>query len=62
MVESPYNLIPLNCGHCSIGKNHLLGDPYSDGDRVGFTLYELDLRKHDYVILNLAGQLSARHR
>lgn len=26
---------------------------------VGFTLYELDLRKHDYVILNLSGQLHA---
>lgn len=26
---------------------------------VGFTLYELDLRKHDYVILNLSGQLRA---
>ncbi len=26
---------------------------------VGFTLYELDLRKHDYVILNLTGQLRA---
>ncbi len=26
---------------------------------VGFTLYELDLRKHDYVVLNLAGQLRA---
>jgi HD-GYP domain-containing protein (c-di-GMP phosphodiesterase class II) len=26
---------------------------------VGFTVYELDLRKHDYVILNLAGQLRA---
>ncbi len=26
---------------------------------VGFTLYELDQRKHDYVVLNLAGQLSA---
>lgn len=24
---------------------------------VAFTLYELDLRRHDYVILNLAGQL-----
>ena len=24
---------------------------------VGFTLYELELRKHDYVILNLTGQL-----
>jgi HD-GYP domain-containing protein (c-di-GMP phosphodiesterase class II)/HAMP domain-containing protein len=24
---------------------------------VGFTLYELNLRRHDYVILNLAGQL-----
>lgn len=24
---------------------------------VGFTLYELDLRKHDYEILTLAGQL-----
>jgi len=24
---------------------------------VAYTLYELDLRKHDYVILNLAGQL-----
>ncbi|BCB25707.1 hypothetical protein SKTS_05930 [Sulfurimicrobium lacus] len=24
---------------------------------VGFTLYEVDLRKHDYEILNLAGQL-----
>ena len=26
---------------------------------VGFTIYELDLRKHDYVILNLSGQLRA---
>ncbi len=26
---------------------------------VGFTLYAMDLRKHDYVILNLAGQLRA---
>ncbi len=26
---------------------------------VGFTIYELELRKHDYVILNLAGQLRA---
>lgn len=26
---------------------------------VGYTLYELDLRKHDYVILNLSGQLRA---
>ncbi len=26
---------------------------------VGYTLYELDLRKHDYVVLNLAGQLRA---
>ncbi len=25
---------------------------------LGFTLYELDLRKHDYVILNLTGRLS----
>ncbi|OIO59110.1 MAG: hypothetical protein COX57_10180 [Alphaproteobacteria bacterium CG_4_10_14_0_2_um_filter_63_37] len=24
---------------------------------IGFTLYEVELRKHDYVILNLAGQL-----
>jgi hypothetical protein len=24
---------------------------------VAFTLYELNLRRHDYVILNLAGQL-----
>lgn len=24
---------------------------------AGFTLYEVDLRKHDYEILNLAGQL-----
>lgn len=23
---------------------------------AGFTLYEIDLRKHDYEILNLAGQ------
>lgn len=26
---------------------------------VGFTIYELGLRKHDYVILNLSGQLRA---
>ena len=26
---------------------------------VGFTIYELNLRKHDYVILNLSGQLRA---
>ena len=24
---------------------------------IGATIYQLDLRKHDYVILNLAGQL-----
>jgi len=27
------------------------------GGVVGFTLYEIDLRKHDYAILNLSGQL-----
>lgn len=34
-----YQLMPLNCGECRIGENHLFGDPHSDDDRVDFTLY-----------------------
>lgn len=32
---------------------------FSAAGSVGFTIYELGLRKHDYVILNLSGQLRA---
>lgn len=39
-AETPvYRLIPMNVGECSVGENHLLGDPYSDETRVPFTLY-----------------------
>jgi len=35
----PFRLIPLNTGECLLGKNHVLGDPYSDDERVPFTIY-----------------------
>jgi glyoxylase-like metal-dependent hydrolase (beta-lactamase superfamily II) len=38
-AEPSFRLIPLNVGECTIGKNHVLGDPYSDDERVAFTLY-----------------------
>ena len=34
-----YRLIPLDCGRCTVGENHLLGDPHSDDNRVELTLY-----------------------
>lgn len=39
MTTPTYRLVPLHCGYCTLGKNHLLGDPYSDDDRVPFLLY-----------------------
>lgn len=39
MIPPLYRVIPLNCGQCRLGQNHVLGDPYSDDDRVDFTLY-----------------------
>lgn len=32
-------LLPLHCGQCTLGENHVLGDPHSDEDRVDFGLY-----------------------
>ncbi len=39
MGTKPYRLTPLNCGQCTLGQHHLLGNPYRDDDRVDFTLY-----------------------
>jgi glyoxylase-like metal-dependent hydrolase (beta-lactamase superfamily II) len=32
-------MIPLHCGECLLGENHVLGNPFSDDDRIPFTLY-----------------------
>lgn len=38
--ETPkYRITPLNTGLCYMGKNHVLGDPYTDDERVPFALY-----------------------
>lgn len=29
----------MHVGQCTLGRNHVLGDPHSDEDRVDFTLY-----------------------
>ncbi len=39
MPSDPFRLVPMNVGECLLGENHLLGDPYSDDQRVAFTLY-----------------------
>jgi len=39
MPDNVHRLMPLNVGECTLGENHLLGDPYSDDQRVAFTLY-----------------------
>lgn len=39
MTTTLYRLMPLNCGECTVGEHHLLGDPHSDDSRVVFTLY-----------------------
>jgi glyoxylase-like metal-dependent hydrolase (beta-lactamase superfamily II) len=39
MPDKPLRLVPLNVGECSLGENHILGEPYSDDHRVSFTLY-----------------------
>ena len=37
--EVHYGITPLNTGICAMGKQHVLGDEYSDEDRVPFALY-----------------------
>jgi glyoxylase-like metal-dependent hydrolase (beta-lactamase superfamily II) len=39
MDEPVYKLYPLHCGRCLLGENHVLGDGYSDDDRIEFVLY-----------------------
>ncbi len=39
MPDSPLRLVPLNVGECALGENHVLGDAYSDDNRIAFTLY-----------------------
>ncbi len=34
-----FQLTPFNTGECKIGKNHVLGAPHSDDERVDFTIY-----------------------
>ncbi|HPD28716.1 MAG TPA: hypothetical protein PLL20_01880 [Phycisphaerae bacterium] len=38
-MKSSLQLVPMHVGQCTLGKNHVLGDPHSDEDRVDFTLY-----------------------
>ncbi|MDM8006457.1 MAG: hypothetical protein QUV05_09970 [Phycisphaerae bacterium] len=39
MSNTDLQLVPMHVGQCTLGKNHVLGDPYSDDERVAFTLY-----------------------
>ena len=39
MSERCLRLVPMHVGQCALGAHHLLGDPYSDHQRVEFTLY-----------------------
>lgn len=34
-----HTLTPCHVGQCRLGKNHVLGDPWSDEDRIDFVLY-----------------------
>jgi len=35
----PFRLIPLNTGECQLGKDHVLGEPYTSDERIAFTIY-----------------------
>lgn len=39
MADGTCSLKPLHVGACRLGERHLLGDAYSDDDRVDFALY-----------------------
>ncbi len=39
MSVGVYKLIPLEVGMCTLGQRHVLGDEYSDDDRMPFALY-----------------------
>lgn len=36
---STWRVTPFDVGLCTLGENHVLGDDYSDDDRMGFALY-----------------------
>ncbi len=38
LKKALWRITPLHTGLCSMGKNHLLGDPYTDEERVPFSL------------------------
>lgn len=42
-----WDVRPLQVGLCTLGERHLLGDAYSDDDRVDFALYSFLLRGPD---------------
>ena len=39
METQQYRLLPLHVGQCRLGQNHVLGEDYSDDDRIDFALY-----------------------
>ena len=39
MARDAFQLTPLHVGDCQLGANHVLGEPYSDEQRIPFTLY-----------------------
>jgi glyoxylase-like metal-dependent hydrolase (beta-lactamase superfamily II) len=39
MEETRYRLLPLHVGQCRLGLDHVLGDEYSEDDRIDFALY-----------------------
>lgn len=39
VLNTNRHLVPMHVGECTLGKNHVLGDPFSDDERVPFTLY-----------------------
>ena len=39
MEAMQYRLLPLHVGQCRLGQCHVLGDEYSDDDRIDFAMY-----------------------
>jgi glyoxylase-like metal-dependent hydrolase (beta-lactamase superfamily II) len=55
MGAAVHTLVPLHCGVCSLGEAHVLGDEYSDDDRMEFVCYAFYVRTADerHVLIDL---------
>ena len=63
MSEGCLRLVPMHVGRCALGEHHLLGDPYSDDQRLEFTLYSflIDGGSGRRILVDL-GQLTRRKK